>query len=147
MKRTLTTAVLLAACAPSSGDDSGGPLPRVEPASVGLSAAGLDSVATFLRQKVEEDAFPGGVLLVGRRGAVAYTATVYATVLASFGSPYLLNQLTAYTGTYLLAWNAVAANERAVANALAAGAGISGKSPITLGERFPLGAGIALPRR
>ncbi len=76
MKRTLTTAVLLAACAPSSGDDSGGPLPRVEPASVGLSAAGLDSVATFLRQKVEEDAFPGGVLLVGRRGAVAYTATV-----------------------------------------------------------------------
>ncbi len=76
MKRTLTTALLLAACAPSSGDDSGGALPRVEPASVGLSAARLDSVATFLRHKVEDDAFPGGVLLVGRRGAVAYTATV-----------------------------------------------------------------------
>ncbi|MEE8153969.1 MAG: glycoside hydrolase family 3 N-terminal domain-containing protein, partial [Phycisphaerales bacterium] len=75
------------------------------------------------------------------------TSASKPTVLASFGSPYLLNQLTAYTGTYLLAWNAVAANERAVANALAAGAGISGKSPITLGDRFPRGTGIALPRR
>ncbi len=75
------------------------------------------------------------------------TSSSKPTVLASFGSPYLLNQLTAYAGTYLLAWNAVAANERAVANALAAGAGISGKSPITLGDRFPRGAGIALPRR
>ncbi len=69
------------------------------------------------------------------------------TVLASFGSPYLLNQLTDYEGTYLLAWNPVAANERAVANALAAGAAITGKSPITLGDRFARGAGISLPRR
>ena len=76
MKRTLTTAVLLAACTPNNGNDSGRPPPRVEPESVGLSAAGLDSVATFLRQQVEEDAFPGGVLLVGRHGAVAYTATL-----------------------------------------------------------------------
>ena len=78
---------------------------------------------------------------------IEQTSSSKPTVLASFGSPYLLNQLTAYEGTYLLAWNAVAANERAVANALAAGAAITGKSPITLGDRFPQGAGIALPRR
>ena len=75
------------------------------------------------------------------------TSSARPTVLASFGSPYLLSQLTAYAGAYLLAWNAVAANERAVANALAAGARISGKSPISLGDRFPRGTGIAFPRR
>ena len=65
------------------------------------------------------------------------TSSSKPTVLASFGSPYLLNQLTAYAGTYLLAWNAVAANERAVANALAAGATISGKVSRYAGRSFP----------
>ncbi len=69
------------------------------------------------------------------------------TVLVSFGSPYLLNQLPAFAGAYLLAWNAVAANERAVARALAGGAAIGGASPITLSDRFPNGFGITLPRR
>ncbi len=76
MKRVLTTAVLLSACTPNGGGDSSGAPPTVAPPAVGMSVAGLDSVAAFLRQKVEEDAFPGGVLLVGRRGAVVYTATV-----------------------------------------------------------------------
>ncbi|MCZ6917652.1 MAG: hypothetical protein O7I93_12810 [Gemmatimonadetes bacterium] len=66
------------------------------------------------------------------------------TVLASFGSPYLLNQLTAFDGTYLLAWNTVAANERAVANALRRGTPIGGRLPITLSHRFPRGHGIVL---
>jgi len=76
MKRVLTTAVLLSACTPNGGGDSSGSPPTVAPPAVGMSVAGLDSVAAFLRQKVEEDAFPGGVLLVGRRGAVAYTVAV-----------------------------------------------------------------------
>ena len=76
MKRILSTAVLLTACTANTDGTSPEALPRVEPAAVGLSIAGLDSVATLLRQKVEEDAFPGGVLLVGRRGGVAYIATV-----------------------------------------------------------------------
>ena len=69
------------------------------------------------------------------------------TVVASFGSPYLLSQLSTFVGTYLLAWNAVAANEHAVARALAAGAAITGTSPITLSDRFPRGHGIQLPAR
>jgi len=69
------------------------------------------------------------------------------TVLVSFGSPYLLKQLTSFDGAYLLAWNAVAANERAVARALAGGAPIAGKSPITLSDRFPRGYGISIRGR
>ena len=76
MKRILSTAVLLTACTANTDGASPEALRRVEPAAVGLSIAGLDSVATLLRHKVEEDAFPGGVLLVGRRGGVAYIATV-----------------------------------------------------------------------
>ena len=72
------------------------------------------------------------------------TNTDKATALVSFGSPYLLNQLTTFGGAYLLAWNAISANERAVAHALRGGAPISGRSPITLSDRFPRGHGIIL---
>jgi beta-glucosidase-like glycosyl hydrolase len=69
------------------------------------------------------------------------------TTLVSFGSPYLLNQLTSFDGAYLLAWNAVGANERAVAHALAGETAIVGTSPITLSDRFPRGFGITIPSR
>jgi beta-N-acetylhexosaminidase len=69
------------------------------------------------------------------------------TALVSFGSPYLMSQVPSYTGVFLLAWNAIAANERAVANALAGGAPITGKLPITLSDRFGRGHGIIMEAR
>jgi len=72
------------------------------------------------------------------------TARVKPTLLASFGSPYLLAQLPDYGGAYLLAWSGVAAAERAVAAVLAGGAPVTGRLPITLDERYPRGFGIPL---
>jgi hypothetical protein len=69
------------------------------------------------------------------------------TVLASLGSPYLLNQISAFHGAYLLAWSDCAATERAVALALADGAPVLGKLPITLSEEYPRGSGIVLKGR
>ena len=80
MRQVALSVLLLAACATSCGrdapTDTAAELLRVDPADVGLSSAALDSTADFLRQKAREGAFPGGVLVVGRRGAVAYTAPV-----------------------------------------------------------------------
>jgi CubicO group peptidase (beta-lactamase class C family) len=67
------------------------------------------------------------------------------TLLASFGSPYLLNQLPDYRGGYLLAWSGIGAEERAVAAVLARGAPVEGKLPITLSDSLPRGYGIVLP--
>lgn len=74
MNRAAGIVLLLAACAPDAPGTP--PLPRVDPAAVGFSQAGLDSVTDFLRDRVAEDAFPGGVLVVGRRGAIAYVSAV-----------------------------------------------------------------------
>jgi beta-glucosidase-like glycosyl hydrolase/CubicO group peptidase (beta-lactamase class C family) len=67
------------------------------------------------------------------------------TLLASFGSPYLLSQLPGYSGGYLLAWSDTRSAERAVARALAGGAAIGGQLPITLSPERPLGHGVRLP--
>ena len=75
MMRGVGVAMLLAGCV-RGGTDAAPALPRVEPEAVGLSASALDGITDFLRQKVAEDAFPGGVLVVGRNGAVAHVATV-----------------------------------------------------------------------
>lgn len=75
MMRAAGIALVLAACAPDAADVTL-PLPRVRPESVGLSSSALDSVTGFLQQKVAEDAFPGGVLAVGRHGVLAYLSTV-----------------------------------------------------------------------
>ena len=69
------------------------------------------------------------------------------TALVSFGSPYLMSQFPSYPGVFLLAWNAIAANERAVANALAGNAPITGRLPITLSDRFGRGHGIIVEAR
>jgi CubicO group peptidase (beta-lactamase class C family) len=74
MTRAVLAALALAACA--APERAPPELSRVDPEDVGLSTTALDGVADFLRQKVEEDAFPGGVLVIGRRGSVAYTAAV-----------------------------------------------------------------------
>jgi beta-glucosidase-like glycosyl hydrolase/CubicO group peptidase (beta-lactamase class C family) len=73
------------------------------------------------------------------------TARTRPTLLASFGSPYLLAQLPDYEEGYLLAWSGVAAAERAVARAIAGGAPVTGTLPITLGARYPRGFGIPVP--
>ncbi len=78
---------------------------------------------------------------------VGETALVKATVLVSFGSPYLLRQIPDFLGAYLIAWHDVQATERAVARALVGTIPITGRLPITLSERFPRGLGITVPVR
>ncbi len=68
-------------------------------------------------------------------------------MLASFGSPYLLAQVPRYTGGYMLAWSGGLANERAVARAIAGGAAISGKLPITLSGEYRRGWGVEVGER
>ena len=63
-----------------------------------------------------------------------------ATVLVSFGSPYLISQVPSVP-SYLLAWVATTASETAVASALSGGA-IGGKSPILIPDGGPIGAGL-----
>ena len=72
------------------------------------------------------------------------TAQTKATVLVSFGSPYLLNQLPGFGGAYLLAWSDVPATERAVADALTGRAALTGRSPVALAPGQPRGAGISV---
>ncbi len=78
---------------------------------------------------------------------IAATAVAKPTVLVSFGSPYLLNQIPGFGGSYLLAWSDVPATERAVAKALTGAASITGKSPVALSPQFPRGVGILVPDR
>jgi beta-N-acetylhexosaminidase len=73
------------------------------------------------------------------------TAARQATVLVSLGSPYILRQAPG-VGTYLLAWLANPAMERAVAGALDAAA-ISGRLPIRIPPDLPLGGGLMVPAR
>jgi beta-glucosidase-like glycosyl hydrolase/CubicO group peptidase (beta-lactamase class C family) len=65
-----------------------------------------------------------------------------ATILVSLGSPYLLAQLPDFLGGYLLAWSSVEVSEIAVAQALAGGAPITGKLPITLPGVAEIGDGV-----
>jgi beta-glucosidase-like glycosyl hydrolase len=69
------------------------------------------------------------------------------TMLVSFGSPYLLNQLSDFPAGYLLAWADFESTERAVGRALASNAPIEGRLPITLSDAYPRGFGISLPQR
>ena len=62
------------------------------------------------------------------------------TVLVSFGSPYIVME-TPRVRSYLLAWAANPASERAAARALA-GAPITGKLPISIPPVFRLGEGF-----
>jgi len=73
------------------------------------------------------------------------TATQKPTVLVSFGSPYLLGQISDFQGAYLLAWSDAPATERAVARALTGEAPIRGKSPVQLSPTQPRGTGILVP--
>lgn len=71
------------------------------------------------------------------------TARAKPTVLVSFGSPYLLSQAAAVQG-YLLAWAARPMNEMAVGAALTGRGDISGRLPIPLNDRLPIGTGLVV---
>ncbi len=75
---------------------------------------------------------------------ISATDSVKPTVLASFGSPYLLNQ-TPTVHSYLIAWSGVRVSERAVARALLGLSPIRGHLPIRLPPAYGLGWGIAIP--
>jgi len=126
---------------------------RLYPPSGPLS---YDSARVLIRSSPRV-LFASSVRPISGRGNVALpdslaalinaTAAAKPTVLVSFGSPYLLNQLPGFRGGYLLAWSDVSAAERAVAVALTGGASISGKSPVALSPELPKGSGLLVPDR
>jgi beta-N-acetylhexosaminidase len=74
---------------------------------------------------------------------IACTDSSKATVLVSFGSPYLLGQVPGVS-SYLIAWSDVPATERAVARALLGFSPIEGRLPIRIPPGYPLGWSIVL---
>ena len=121
---------------------------RLYPAS-GL--ASYDSARAVIRgasrvvfaPSVRPIAWRGHVALPDSLAAlVGVVARAHPTLLVSFGSPYLLNQLPDFAGGYLLAWGGSLATERAAADALTGHAPITGTLPITLDLAHPRGSGI-----
>jgi beta-N-acetylhexosaminidase len=64
-------------------------------------------------------------------------------VLVSLGSPYLLSQVPS-TKSYLIAWSAVRAAERAVARAVLGDVPITGHLPIRIPPDYAIGWGVAV---
>jgi beta-N-acetylhexosaminidase len=62
------------------------------------------------------------------------------TIVASFGSPYLLRQVPAVS-TYLVAWGGFPLSQRSAARALIGAAPITGRLPISIPPLLPFGAG------
>lgn len=71
-------------------------------------------------------------------------ASRQAMVLVSLGSPYVIRALPHVT-SYLLGWSTVTAAEQAVAAALTGGAAITGRLPVSIPPRYPLGQGLFVP--
>ena len=123
---------------------------RLYPASGTLS---YDSARAVI-DRAERALFASSVRPIAWRGHIALpdsladlvtrTATHTPTMLASLGSPYLLNQLPDFAGGYLIGWSANDATERATARALAGHVPITGRLPITLSPAYPRGSGIRI---
>ena len=121
---------------------------RLYPASGELS---YDSARVILSRNPRA-LFAASVRFIAGRGIISMpdslshliltTSRKKTTLLASFGSPYLLSQLPGYSGAYLLAWSDAPATERAVGRVLSAGAPITGTLPITLSSGFQRGYGV-----
>lgn len=108
--------------------------------------AGADRVV--FAPSVRPIAWRGHVALPDPLAALIGTvARARPTMLVSFGSPYLLNQLPGFGGGYLLAWAGSPATERAAADALTGNSPITGTLPITLDAAHPRGAGIRVAAR
>ena len=65
-------AALTALALVSSQARADDPLPRADPASLGLLRAGLDRIAATLERDVRDGQLPGAVLLIARRGKIGY---------------------------------------------------------------------------
>jgi len=75
---------------------------------------------------------------------IAATDTRKPTLLVSFGSPYLLDQIPSVK-TYLIAWSGVRSAERAAARAVLGLSPIGGHLPIRLPPEYPVGWGVTMP--
>ncbi len=62
-------------------------------------------------------------------------------ILISFGSPYIIAQVPA-AASYLIAWSNTTLAEKAVAQALSGRRAITGRAPIPIPPRWPLGTGL-----
>jgi beta-N-acetylhexosaminidase len=123
---------------------------RLYPAS---GPSSYDSARVVIRG-ADRVVFASSVRPIAWRGHVALpdslarliqgTATERPTMVVSFGSPYLLAQLPAFPGGYLVAWGANLAAERAAADALTGRGPIGGRLPISLDPQRPRGSGIVI---
>ncbi len=126
---------------------------RLYPASGPMS---YDSARVMIRS-YPRVVYATSVRAISSRGHVALpqplaemierSARSKASMLISFGSPYLLHQLPDYHGGFLIAWTDVEATEKAAAFALSGGAPISGRLPISISGAITRGFGISIPRR
>ena len=70
--RRMITAVALSACIVSSAIAWAEPLPSAGPEQVGLSAERLDRIRQAFEAEISKGKLPGAVVLVARKGRVAY---------------------------------------------------------------------------
>jgi beta-N-acetylhexosaminidase len=122
-------------------------LARLWPAS---GSASYDSVAATLRRNPTAVFATADRPVAGRgtiglpaalRALIAGTARERPTVLVSLGNPYVISGLPE-VGSYLIAWRSNAVTERAVAQALAGAASITGRLPIALPPAYARGRGL-----
>lgn len=100
------------------------------------------SPSTIFAASVRVVAWSGSVSLPAAVAElIDSTAAKQPTLLASFGSPYLLNQVP-LVRSYLIAWGARPMNEQAAARAIAGLAPITGHLPISLTPDLPRGSGL-----
>ena len=117
--------------------------PESGPATYDSVAAGLATAPSAI--------FAVAVRAVAWKGSIGLPASLIAlldssaakrpTLLASFGSPYVIMQSSA-VASYLLAWSSNPGSERAAARALR-GAAITGRLPISIPPDLPIGAGLS----
>ena len=119
--------------------------PMSGPASYDSARLVLDRAPVALfASNVKPISWKGNIALPDSLAAlIATTDSLKPTVLASFGSPYLLNQ-TPTVKSYLVAWSGVRVSERAVARALLGLSPIRGHLPIRI-PPYGLGWGIVIP--
>lgn len=126
---------------------------RVVRLSAQSGAAALDSARAAIAASRVVVAV-AAVRAVAGRGAIAIPAELASLLdgaagstpvaLVSLGSPYLIRQMPGVR-SYLLGWAANALAEQAVGAVLTGRAGVTGRLPVSIPPRFPLGHGVTLP--
>lgn len=71
-RMSCVAAVVAGAMLTSQGACAAEPLPRVDPAAVGFSAAGLARIDRFFESEIAADRIPGAVVAIARDGKLAY---------------------------------------------------------------------------